>query len=157
MQLSPGEKLGPYEILASIGAGGMGEVYRARDARLNRFVAIKVSGAQFSERFEREAKAIAALNHPNICQIYDIGPNYLIMEYVDGAPVVSREQPRALPPSEAERLATQIASALEAAHAKGIIHRDLKPANILVTGRRCCKAPGFRTRETPRRQQRAEG
>jgi serine/threonine protein kinase len=133
MQLSPGEKLGPYEILASIGAGGMGEVYRARDARLNRFVAIKVSGAQFSERFEREAKAIAALNHPNICQIYDIGPNYLIMEYVDGAPVVSREQPRALPPAEAERLATQIASALEAAHAKGIIHRDLKPANILVT------------------------
>jgi serine/threonine protein kinase len=80
MPLSAGDKLGPYEILASIGAGGMGEVYRARDARLNRDVAIKVSDAQFSERFEREAKAIAALNHPNICQIYDIGPNYLVME-----------------------------------------------------------------------------
>jgi len=133
MQLSPGDKLGPYEILTSIGAGGMGEVYRARDARLNRIVAIKVSGAQFSERFEREAKAIAALNHPNICQIYDVGPNYIVMEYVDGAPVVSREQPRSLPPDEALRLAAQIAAALEAAHAKGIIHRDLKPANILIT------------------------
>jgi len=133
MPLCSGDKLGPYEILALIGKGGMGEVYRAHDARLNRDVAIKVSGAQFSERFEREAKAIAALNHPNICQIYDVGPNYLVMEYVDGAPIVSREQSRALPPVEAVRLATQIAGALEAAHAKGIIHRDLKPANILVT------------------------
>jgi serine/threonine-protein kinase len=133
MPLSAGDKLGPYEILASIGAGGMGEVYRARDARLNRDVAIKVSDAQFSERFEREAKAIAALNHPNICQIYDIGPNYLVMECVDGVPIVSLEQPQALPPAEALRLATQIAAALEAAHAKGIIHRDLKPANILAT------------------------
>ncbi|HMD32938.1 MAG TPA: protein kinase, partial [Candidatus Acidoferrales bacterium] len=133
MPLSPGEKLGPYEIVASIGAGGMGEVYRARDARLNRDVAIKVSGVQFGERFESEAKAIAALNHPNICQIYDVGPNYLVMEYVDGAPIVSRDRPQALPPAEAVRIATQIARALEAAHAKGIIHRDLKPANILAT------------------------
>ncbi len=148
MPLSAGDKLGPYEILASIGAGGMGEVYRARDARLNRDVAIKVSDAQFSERFEREAKAIAALNHPNICQIYDIGPNYLVMECVDGVPIVSLEHPQALPPAEALRLATQIAAALEAAHAKGIIHRDLKPANILATARRCGQAAGFRAGET---------
>src|ERR1700675_1665486 len=87
MPLSAGDKLGPYEILTSVGAGGMGEVYRARDARLNRDVAIKVSGARCSERFESEAKAIAALNHPNICQIYDVGPNYLVMEYVDGTPL----------------------------------------------------------------------
>jgi len=133
MPLSAGDKLGPYEILASIGAGGMGQVYRARDSRLNRDVAIKVSGERFSERFESEAKAIAALNHPNICQIYDVGPNYLIMEYVDGLPIVDCEQPQALPPAEALRLARQIAAALEAAHGKGIIHRDLKPANILAT------------------------
>ncbi len=133
MPLSPGDQLGPYEILAFLGAGGMGAVYRARDSRLNRDVAIKFSDAQFSERFEREAKAIAALNHPNICQIYDIGPNYLVMECIDGAPIVSSEHPQALPPAEALLLATQIASALEAAHAKGIIHRDLKPANILAS------------------------
>src|SRR6185437_5911228 len=110
----------------------MGEVYRATDARLNRVVAIKVLAAQFSERFEREAKAIAALNHPNICQIYDIGPNYLVMEYVDGLPIVARGQ-APIPRDKALRLALQIASAMEAAHAKGIIHRDLKPANIFVT------------------------
>ncbi|MGH9537095.1 MAG: protein kinase domain-containing protein [Terriglobales bacterium] len=133
MPLSAGDKLGPYEILTSIGAGGMGQVYRAQDSRLNRDVAIKVSGEQFSERFESEAKAIAALNHPNICQIYDVGPNYLVMEYIDGQPIVDCEQPQALPPAEALRLARQIAAALEAAHAKGIIHRDLKPANILAT------------------------
>jgi eukaryotic-like serine/threonine-protein kinase len=133
MPLQPGERLGPYEILSPIGAGGMGEVYRARDPRLNRDVAIKVSAAQFSERFEREAEAIAALNHPNICQIYDVGPNYLVMECIDGVPIVSARDPRPLPPAEALRLATQIAAALEAAHVKGIIHRDLKPANILVT------------------------
>jgi serine/threonine protein kinase/Flp pilus assembly protein TadD len=133
MPLSAGDKLGPYEILASIGAGGMGQVYRAQDSRLNRDVAIKVSGEQFSERFESEAKAIAALNHPNICQIYDVGPNYLVMEYLDGLPIVDCEQPQALPPAEALRFARQIAAALEAAHGKGIIHRDLKPANILAT------------------------
>ena len=83
----------------------MGQVYRARDARLNRDVAIKVSGEQFSERFEREAKAIAALNHPNICQIYDVGPDFLVMEYIDGRPIVDWEQPRAVPPDEALQLA----------------------------------------------------
>jgi serine/threonine protein kinase/tetratricopeptide (TPR) repeat protein len=133
MPLSPGDKLGPYEILAFLGAGGMGEVYRARDTRLNRDVAIKFSDAQFSERFEREAQAIAALNHPNICQIYDIGANYLVMELIEGVPIVSSEKPQKMPPAEALRLGTQIAAALEAAHAKGIVHRDLKPANILVT------------------------
>jgi len=111
----------------------MGQVYRARDARLNRDVAIKVSGEQFSERFESEAKAIAALNHPNICQIYDVGPDFLVMEYIDGRPIVDCEQPQALPPDEALQLARQIAAALETAHGKGIIHRDLKPANILAT------------------------
>jgi serine/threonine protein kinase len=134
-QIAPGEQLGPYRIEARIGAGGMGEVYRARDTRLNRLVAIKLSAAQFTERFGREAKAIAALNHPNICQIYDIGPNYIVMEFVDGCPIVSTEQHEnlPLPPLKALAIALQIAAALEAAHAKGIIHRDLKPANILVT------------------------
>jgi serine/threonine protein kinase len=89
MPLSAGERLGPYEILALIGAGGMGEVYRARDPRLNRDVAIKVSHAEFSERFTREALAVAALNHPNICTLYDVGPNYLVMEYVEGSPIAS--------------------------------------------------------------------
>src|SRR6266487_1412933 len=127
MPLSVGDKLGPYEILVPIGAGGMGEVYRARDPRLNRDVAIKVSAAQFSERFEREAKAIAALNHPNICQIYDVGPDYLVMELVEG------QAPQGpLPLDEALRIAGQIADALEAAHEKGITHRDLKPGNIKI-------------------------
>ena len=84
MALTAGTKLGPYEIRSPLGAGGMGEVYRAHDPRLNRDVAIKVSGAQFSERFEREAKAIGELNHPNICTLHDVGPNYLVMEYVEG-------------------------------------------------------------------------
>src|SRR6266851_2968063 len=128
MPLSAGDKLGPYQILAPIGAGGMGEVYRAKDPRLNRDVAIKVSASQFSERFEREAKAIAALNHPNICQIYDIGPNYLVMEFIEGTPLHGP-----LPHNQALRYALQICDALDAAHKKSITHRDLKPANILVT------------------------
>src|SRR5215467_11446703 len=86
MAFSPGEKLGPYEIVSKIGAGEMGEVYRARDPRLGRDVAIKVSQERFSERFEREARAVAALNHPNICTLYDVGPNYLVMELVEGEP-----------------------------------------------------------------------
>src|SRR4051812_38803911 len=127
MPLTPGDKLGPYEILAPIGAGGMGEVYRARDPRLNRDVAIKTSAAQFSERFEREAKAIAALNHPNICHLYDVGPNYIVMEYIEGE---APQGPMAL--EDALKIARQICDALEAAHEKGITHRDLKPANIKV-------------------------
>jgi TolB-like protein/predicted Ser/Thr protein kinase/Tfp pilus assembly protein PilF len=127
MPLSAGELLGPYEILAPIGAGGMGEVYTARDTRLGRIVAIKRLKAEHTERFTREARAIAALNHPHICQIYDVGSDYLVMEYVQGEPLK-----RPLPPDEAVRLAIQIAEALEAAHSKGIIHRDLKPGNILV-------------------------
>src|ERR1700745_2743533 len=128
MPLPAGDKLGPYQILALIGAGGMGEVYRAKDPRLNRDVAIKVSASQFSERFEREAKAIAALNHPHICQIYDVGPNYLVMEYVEGTPLKGP-----LPAELALVYAAQICDALDAAHSKKITHRDLKPANILVT------------------------
>ena len=128
MPLASGTKLGPYEIVAPLGAGGMGEVYRAHDPRLNRDVAVKVSAAQFSQRFEREAKAIAALNHPHICQIYDVGPTYLVMEFIEGAPLRGP-----LPVDQALRYAVQICDALDAAHAKGIIHRDLKPANILVT------------------------
>src|SRR5665213_713583 len=96
MPIQPGDKLGPYGIVAPIGAGGMGEVWKARDTRLDRVVAIKVSAAQFSERFEREAKAVAALNHPNICQLYDVGRNYLVMEFVDGAPIAAPDTPRKL-------------------------------------------------------------
>src|SRR6202158_2971252 len=128
MPLSAGAKLGPYEILAPIGAGGMGEVYRARDPRLNRDVAIKVSKTEFGERFEREARAVAALNHPNICQLYDVGPDYLVMEYIEGTPLKGP-----LPVDQALKYAVQICDALDAAHKKGITHRDLKPANILVT------------------------
>jgi len=127
MSFAAGDKIGAYEILAQIGKGGMGEVYRARDPRLGRDVAIKVSAEKFSERFEREARAIAALNHPNICTLYDVGPDYLVMEYVEGAPPKGP-----LPLADALRIAEQIASALEAAHDKNITHRDLKPGNIIV-------------------------
>src|SRR6202162_5710333 len=128
MPLSVGEKLGPYEILSGLGAGGMGEVYRAHDTRLRRDVAVKVSAERFSERFETEARAIASLNHPNICHLYDVGSNYLVMELVEG------DSPRGpLPLETALHYARQIAAALEEAHDKGIVHRDLKPGNIKIT------------------------
>ena len=132
MALSPGEKLGPYEMVAQIGAGGMGQVYQARDPRLGRDVAIKVSAERFSERFEREARAVAALNHPNTCHLYDVGPNYLVMELVEGPTLADRIKQGAIPLEDALAIARQIASALEAAHEKGITHRDLKPGNIKI-------------------------
>src|SRR5581483_9970673 len=128
MSLLVGSRLGPYEILAPIGAGGMGEVYQARDTRLHRMVAIKTSAERFSDNFDREARAIAALNHPNICTLHDIGADYLVMEYVEGVPLKGP-----LRVEDALRYAVQIADALDAAHRKGIVHRDLKPGNILVT------------------------
>lgn len=128
MALAPGTQLGPYEILSALGAGGMGEVWKARDTRLNRLVAIKASHSRFSERFEREARAIAAVNHPHVCSLYDVGPDYLVMEYVEGE---SLRGP--VPLAQALRLADQILDALDAAHRKGIVHRDLKPGNILLT------------------------
>jgi serine/threonine-protein kinase len=128
MPLSPGDRLGPYEILARVGAGGMGEVWKARDTRLDRTVAIKRLKVQHGARFEQEARAVAALNHPHICQIFDVGPDYLVLEFVSGEP------PRGpMPEAEALRLGIQIAGALEAAHESGILHRDLKPDNVIVT------------------------
>ena len=127
MSLASGTRLGPYEVLAPIGKGGMGEVWKARDTRLNRIVAVKISKHQFSDRFEREAHAVAALNHPNICTLYDVGPDYLVMEYIEGTPLKGP-----LPVDQALKYAAQICDALDAAHKKGITHRDLKPANILI-------------------------
>ena len=134
MPLSAGTRLGPYEILALIGAGGMGEVYKARDTRLDREVAIKVAAEQFSQRFESEARAIAALNHPYICALYDIGPNYLVMEYIEGETLAARIERGPLVVDEALKIAIEVAGALGAAHRKGIVHRDLKPGNIMLTG-----------------------
>jgi serine/threonine protein kinase/Tol biopolymer transport system component len=125
--LAAGQQLGPYRISSFIAAGGMGSVYRAHDPRTGRDVAVKVAGQQFNERFSREIRAVAALNHPNICTLYDVGPNYLVMELVEG------ETPKgSLPLETVLNYARQIADALEAAHEKGIVHRDLKPGNIKV-------------------------
>jgi serine/threonine protein kinase len=128
VHLTAGTRLGPYEILSPLESGGMGDVYTARDTRLDRIIAIKTSKSQFTERFEREARTVAALNHPNICQLYDVGPDYIVMEYVKGEPIRPVHDVRKL-----LDLALQIADGLTAAHAAGIVHRDLKPSNLLVT------------------------
>src|SRR6185436_11826757 len=128
MPMAPGTRLGPYEILSALGTGGMGEVWKARDTRLNRLVAIKTSLGPFTDRFEREARAIAAVNHHHVCSLYDVGPDYLVMEYVEGECLHGP-----VPLAEALELAEQILDALDAAHEKGIVHRDLKPGNILLT------------------------
>jgi serine/threonine-protein kinase len=131
--LHPGQRLGPYRIDSLLAVGGMGEVYRSTDTRLHRVVAIKVSASRFSERFEKEARVIASLNHANICQLYDVGPNYLVMELVEGRTLADRIRQGPLPLHEALTIARQIAEALEAAHEKGRVHRDLKPANVKIT------------------------
>jgi serine/threonine protein kinase len=143
MPLSAGTKLGPYEILSAIGAGGMGEVYKARDTRLDRIVAIKVlpthlaDRSELRERFEREAKTIASLNHPHICVLYDIGQqdgiDYLVMEYLEGETLAQRLQKGPLPLEQVLQFAIEIADALDKAHRKGITHRDLKPGNVMLT------------------------
>src|SRR5271167_3980515 len=143
MALSANQKLGPYEIIAPVGEGGMGEVYRARDTRLNRSVAIKVlpqsiaADAERMHRFEQEARSIAALNHPNILAIYDVGvqdgTSYLVMELLEGETLRERLNRGALPVRKAVETGTQIAYGLSAAHERGIIHRDLKPENIFLT------------------------
>src|SRR5215472_9918979 len=143
MSYEPGARLGPYEIVSFIGAGGMGEVYRARDTRLERTVAIKVlpahlsASAQARERFEREAKAISSLSHPHICPLYDVGHqdgiDFLVMEYLEGESLSQRLKKGPLPPDQALHYAVQITDALDTAHRHGVIHRDLKPGNIMLT------------------------
>ncbi|MBM3787096.1 MAG: hypothetical protein FJW30_22290 [Acidobacteria bacterium] len=130
--LAPGTRLGPYEITGLLGQGGMGRVYAAHDSRLGRSVAIKVASTEFSDRFRQEARAVAALNHPNICTLYDVGPNYLVMELVEGPTLEERIRKGPIPPAESIEIARQIADALEAAHERAVVHRDLKPGNIKI-------------------------
>src|SRR5258706_15618348 len=143
MTLASGTRLGSYEVLAQIGAGGMGEVYKARDTRLDRVVAIKVlpthlaDRPELRERFEREARTIASLNHPHICTLFDIGQqngiDYLVMEYLEGETLAQRLQKGALPLEQVLQYAIEISDALDKAHRKGVTHRDLKPGNIMPT------------------------
>ena len=143
MAINPGTHLGPYEIQSALGAGGMGEVYKARDTRLDRVVAIKVLPSHVAnepdrrQRLDREARVISSLNHPHICTLYDVGHqdgiDYLVMELLEGQTLSGRLAKGALPLDEALRFAIQIADALDAADRMGIVHRDLKPANVLVT------------------------
>src|ERR1017187_4949266 len=143
MPLTSGAKLGPYAIQSAIGAGGMGEVYKARDTRLGRDVAIKVlpqhlsSNPELKERFEREARAISSLNHPRICTLHDVGHqdgiDFLVMEYLEGETLAQRLKKGALPLKETLRIGIEICEALDKAHRAGIVHRDLKPGNVMLT------------------------
>ena len=143
MAIAPGARLGPYEIVSALGAGGMGEVYRARDTRLERHVAIKLlspllaADPQFRDRFSREARVISQLDHPNICPLYDVGEHdgvaFLVMQYLEGETLGARLTRGALPLDEALAIGSQILSALDAAHRAGIVHRDLKPGNVMLT------------------------
>jgi serine/threonine protein kinase len=139
LALSPGTQLGPYEIVAPIGAGGMGEVYRARDIRLDRSVAVKVLPAEFAShpewraRFEREAKTISSLSHPHICTLYDVGDNYIVMELLEGETLEQRLQTGSLTIEQVVRIGINVADALDKAHRHGIVHRDLKPGNVMLT------------------------
>ena len=131
-EMPPGTRLGPYEITGLLGQGGMGRVYAAHDSRLGRSVALKVASTEFSDRFRQEARAVAALNHPNICTLYDVGPNYLVMELVEGPTLAERIRKGPIPPAESIEIARQIAEAPEAAHERVVVHRDLKPGNIKI-------------------------
>src|SRR5580658_7236304 len=131
-QLTAGICLGPYRIESKLGEGGMGEVFRAVDTRLDRAVAIKITHERFSALFDREARAISSLNHPNICALYDVGPNYLVMELVEGETIAARLKRGPMPIEMVRYYGAQIAAALVEAHGKGIVHRDLKPANIMI-------------------------
>ena len=143
MPLTPGDKLGPYEILSPLGAGGMGEVYKARDTRLDRSVAVKVLPEHIAKRedlkarFEREARAVASLNHPNICTLFDIGVqdgiSYMVMELMEGETLAARIEKGPIPLEQSLSYAAQIADALDRAHRAGVTHRDVKPANIMLT------------------------
>src|SRR5687768_9871722 len=137
--VSAGTRLGPYEVVSHVGAGGMGEVWKARDTRLDRSVAIKIlppefaQDAQFKLRFEREARAISQLEHPHICRLYDVGDDYLVMELLEGESLAHRIGRGPLPLADVLKYGAQIAEALDRAHRAGIVHRDLKPGNIMIT------------------------
>src|SRR5580658_6511223 len=143
MALTSGTKLGPYEIQSPLGAGGMGEVYRAKDTRLDRTVAIKIlpthlsDNPEFKQRFEREARTVSSLSHPHICQLFDVGSqdgtDFLVMEFLDGETLADRLRRGALPFPELLKIGMEVATALEVAHRAGIVHRDLKPSNIMLT------------------------
>jgi len=152
VSLEPGQCLGPYRIESFLAAGGMGEVYRATDTRLNRTVAVKLSAGRFSERFEREARVIASLNHPNICTLYDVGPDYLVMEYVEGPTLAERIQQGPIPLADAMEIARQMAAALEEAHQRLVVHRDFKPGNVKIKPDRTVKVLDFGLAKLPAMQ-----